>query len=45
MAGNGHESTSGKNCRFSDAFDYEDSFDDEGMKMGTYADDFRTRTR
>ena len=45
MAANGHESTSSKNCRFSDAFDYEDSFDDEDMKMGTYAEDLRTRTR
>ena len=45
MAGNGHEWTSSKNCRFSDAFDYEDSFDDEGMKMGMYAEDLRTGTR
>ena len=45
MAGNGHESTSSENCRFSDAFDYEDSFDDEGMKMGAYAEGFTTRTR
>ena len=42
MAGKGHESTSDKNCRFSDAFDYGYSFDDEGMKMGTYAEDFAT---
>ena len=39
------ESTSSENCRFSDVFDYEGSFDDEGMKMGTYAEDFTTRTR
>ena len=42
MAGNGCESTSGKNCRFLDAFVYEYSFDDGGMKVGTYAEDFAT---
>ena len=45
MAGKGHESTSSKKYRFSDAFDCENSFDDEGMKMWTYSEDFRTGTR
>ena len=43
MAGNGQESTSIENSRFSGDFDDEDSFDDEGMEMGAYAEDFGTR--
>ena len=45
MAYNGHVSTSSKNCRFSDVFDFEDSFDDEDMTMGTYTENLRTRSR
>ena len=43
MVGNGCESILSENSRFSGDFDDEDSFDDEGMEMGAYAEDFGTR--